>query len=82
MYLTFQSKGLYRIKGLVWLENEEQQYILQSVGKRFDLQEKRAWQTNEQRKSVLVFIGKNLQRKGLEKMLNRCLSAILFESKI
>ena len=74
IYLSFQSKGLYRIKGLVWLENEEDQYILQSVGKRFNYQRKRAWRVQEKRQTILVFIGKNLPEQGLEKMLRRCIS--------
>jgi len=40
VYLTFQSKKLYRMKGLVWGENEDQQFSIQSVGKRLDFQEK------------------------------------------
>ena len=74
VYLTFQAKHLYRLKGLIWLENEAQQFVLQSVGKRMDFQEKRAWNMTEQKQSILVFIGKNLQRKGIEKMLKTCLS--------
>jgi len=74
VYLTFQSKKLYRMKGLIWGENEDQQFSVQSVGKRLDFQEKRAWEANEQRQSVIVFIGKNLQRHGLERMLKMCLS--------
>jgi G3E family GTPase len=38
VYLTFQAKQLYRMKGLVWLENEDQQFILQSVGKKLQRQ--------------------------------------------
>jgi len=72
VYLTFQSKGLYRMKGLVWLANSKKQHIIQSVGKRLDLQEKRAWEEGEVRKSAIVFIGKNLKRASLEKLLNRC----------
>lgn len=81
VYLAFQSLGLYRMKGLIWLENEEQQFLLQSVGKRLDIQEKRAWRPKEQKQSVLVFIGKGLQRKGLEKLLNKCFSKPMLESK-
>jgi len=76
IFLTFQSKGLYRIKGLIWLEGENQQFILQSVGKRMDFEPKRDWTTDEQKQSVLVFIGKNLQRQGLLRLLNRCLSKV------
>lgn len=72
VYLTFQSKGLYRIKGLVYFVNEDQQYIVQSVGKRVDFQAKRAWRPGEKKQSVIVFIGKQLQRPGLEKLLRRC----------
>lgn len=73
VYLTFQSKGLYRMKGLVWLEGEDQQFVIQSVGKRLDFQEKRAWEPEEKKQSTVVFIGDQLQRQGLEKLLNRCL---------
>lgn len=73
VYLTFQARGLYRIKGLVWLHNEEKQFILQSVGKRFIFEEKRLWTASEPKQSTLVFIGKNLQRGGLERILNNCL---------
>lgn len=74
VYLTFQSKGLYRMKGLVWMVDSEQQHIVQSVGKRLDFQEKRAWKATEKKQSTIVFIGKDLQRKGLEKLLNKCLA--------
>ena len=74
IYLSFQSKGLYRIKGLVWFENRDQQFILQSVGKRFNFQENRLWKENEKKRSVLVFIGKNLPKEGIEKLLRKCLS--------
>jgi len=82
VYLTFQSKGLYRMKGLVWVDNSDHQKVMQSVGKRLDFQEKRAWKEGEQRKSTLVFIGKNLKRAGLEKLLSRCFAYILIILKI
>ncbi len=74
VYLTFQAKGLYRIKGLVWFENKSSQYILQSVGKRLDFEEKHAQNHSLPKRSVIVFIGKNLQRDGLEKLLQKCLA--------
>lgn len=74
VYLMLQSAGLYRMKGLFWIEGSDIQYVLQSVGKRLDVEEKRTWRPEEAKKSMIVFIGKNLQRKGLEKLLNRCLS--------
>ncbi|MEM9985045.1 MAG: GTP-binding protein [Bacteroidota bacterium] len=74
VYLMFQSAGLYRMKGLVWLEGSDDRYVVQSVGKRLDIDKRDAWPVGEKRRSVMVFIGKNLQRKGLENLLNRCLS--------
>jgi len=73
VYLTFQSKGLYRMKGIVWIAGEDQQFVIQSVGKRLDLQPKQLLKPQQQRHSVIVFIGKKLQRKGLERLLSRCL---------
>jgi len=61
-YLTFQSEGLYRMKGLVWIAGKEEQFVVQSVGKRFDLQPKRPWEPGETKRSVIVFIGKALQK--------------------
>lgn len=73
VYLTFQSKGLYRIKGLLWLMENDQQTVIQTVGKRMNFEEKRAWGPNEKRESIIVFIGKDLQEKGLRNLLNKCL---------
>ncbi|MEM8896964.1 MAG: GTP-binding protein [Bacteroidota bacterium] len=74
VYLMLQAEDLYRMKGLVWFEGFEEQYVIQSVGKRLDIEKKNTWQANEPKKSVIVFIGKNLQRKGLERLLTKCLS--------
>ncbi len=82
VYLTFQSRGLYRIKGLIWLENEEQQFILQSVGKRFDFSKKRTWNPTETKQSVLVFIGRQLQREGIERMLTSCIAKVELKNNI
>ncbi len=80
-YLLFQSRGLYRMKGLVWIEGSDQQFVIQSVGKRLNVQEKRAWQPAEKRKSTIVFIGKKLQRGGLEKLLSRCIAKTAIDSE-
>jgi len=74
VYLTLQAKDLYRMKGLVWVKSSEQQHLVQSVGKRLDFEKKQARKIGAKKQSIIVFIGKNLQRKGLEKLLNRCLA--------
>ncbi len=74
VYFSFQSSGLYRMKGIVWLDQEDHRYVLQSVGKRYDFTKKDAWGLDQKKQSVLVFIGKNLQRTGLERILQNSLS--------
>ena len=73
VYMAFQSKGLYRVKGFLWLADEEHQFLLQSAGKQIDIKIKRAWEKQEKKQSTIVFIGKDLQRPGLDKMLRRAL---------
>ncbi|MEL6675563.1 MAG: GTP-binding protein [Bacteroidota bacterium] len=73
-YLVFQAKGLYRMKGLVWVKDVAQPYILQSVGRRLDLTPYPQAYAGEATQSRIVFIGKNLQAASFEKMLNRCFS--------
>ncbi len=73
VYLTLQARDLYRLKGFVWIEGSDQQHVIQSVGRRIDFEERRAWEAEESKQSVLVFIGKNLPREALEKLLNGCL---------
>ena len=74
VYITFQAKSLHRIKGLVWFEGKDGQFILQSVGRRLDFDPNQGMKTDSNKKSMLVFIGKNLPKEGIQKMLNQCLS--------
>ena len=71
-YLIFQSTGLYRMKGLVWVRDSEEAFIIQSVGKRLDFTKYSQADAGKINESKIVFIGKNLQRKSFERMLNRC----------
>ncbi|MEL6252182.1 MAG: GTP-binding protein [Bacteroidota bacterium] len=71
-YLVFQSQGLYRMKGLVWVQDSDKAYIVQSVGKRLDLTEYPGEYSGDNKQSRIVFIGKNLQKKSFERLLNRC----------
>lgn len=80
VFLNFQAKHLYRMKGLVWLEDEKQQFILQAVGKRLNFQEKRVWNESERKQSIIVFIGKNLERSALDRVLKNCLSKSTMEA--
>lgn len=71
-YLTFQAKGLYRMKGIVWIADDEQSYVIQSVGNRLDLSPGISSLLGSQRESKIIFIGKGLKREGLDRLLRRC----------
>ena len=75
VYLTFQAKDLYRMKGVVYTQGDEERMIVQSVGKRFSVEEGRPWATDK-RESVIVFIGRDIKRQktGLQKLLHTCLA--------
>ncbi len=74
-FLKFQAQGLYRMKGFLWLQHSDQQHLLQSVGSRMSLDEKRPWALNESRESKIVIIGRNFQKKSLEKMFTQCFAS-------
>ncbi len=72
-FLAFQSEGLYRMKGLIWVSHSDQQMLLQSVGSRLSIDDKRPWQQDEVRSSKIVVIGRGFKKKSLEKMFSQCI---------
>jgi len=74
-FLTFQAKDLYRMKGLIWLKDSDEQHLLQSVGPRLAIDIKRHWHKEEKRSSKIVVIGKGFQKKSLERMFSQCFSS-------
>lgn len=60
---------LYRIKGFVKLEGEEKPVLVQSTGKKLSLTS--CVESEKSPPLMLVFIGKDIERKGLERILNR-----------
>lgn len=74
IYLMMSSASLYRIKGLVWLAGYDEQYVLQSVGKRLAMEPGSGLSADETRKSTLIFIGKKIEREGINNLLTSCLS--------
>lgn len=72
-YLMFQSKDLYRMKGLIWIAQSEDQHLMQSVGSRLAIDKLRKWKDASAKQSKIIMIGKNLQRDSLEKMFSQCM---------
>ena len=68
-FLQFNSDTIYRVKGILNIAGVDNKIILQSVHAQFQATVGRAWDKNETRESKLVFIGKKLNSKVIEKNL-------------
>ncbi|MDQ1095878.1 MULTISPECIES: CobW family GTP-binding protein [Chryseobacterium] len=74
MFLRFQAKDIYRIKGVIWAMEEKHKVIVQSVSKMLAISQGNEWKTDEIRRSRMVFIGRDLKSKGIEQMLKQLLA--------
>ncbi len=71
--LSEKSK-VYRSKGILWIEGTPRRAVFHGVNNRFTIYWDRLWEKEEPRLSQLVFIGKNLDRAAIEKILGHCLA--------
>ena len=71
--LTLQSSRIYRMKGILHFFGQEEKIIFQSVQQQHIYSKGSQWQVGEERKSQIVVIGNDLNRKQFEKLLKRCL---------
>lgn len=75
MALLFLSGSeIYRIKGIINLENESRRYVFQTVGQQYMHSFGEEWKSPEERISKLVFIGRNLNRQHLSAGLYSCVA--------
>lgn len=72
-FLIFQAKDVYRVKGIIYSAGNDRKIIVQSVNSNLVIEYGEAWLPDEPKMSRVVFIGKNLQPKGFERMLRQCL---------
>jgi len=70
------GKNLYRIKGFVYAEGFKERMIVQSVASTHIWQKGSKWKEKEQRKTKLVFIGKDLKRANLLQHLEMCFNKV------
>ena len=70
-----RNKGtdIFRMKGILSLENEPQRFVFQGVHMLFDGQHGSEWDTNESRDNQLIFIGRDLDRQSLQDGFRQCL---------
>ena len=69
-----ENSKVYRSKGILWIEGTPRRAVFHGVNNRFTIYWDRLWEKEEARLSQLVFIGKNLDRSAIEKILRRCLA--------
>ena len=71
--LRTKGQDIFRMKGILNVGGSDHRYVFQGVHMIFDGKVDRLWKPQEQRKSELVFIGRNLDRKMLESDFQDCL---------
>ncbi|MGF7079626.1 CobW family GTP-binding protein [Mucilaginibacter sp. UYCu711] len=68
VFLVFQSKDVYRIKGIINVKDAEEKFIIQSVVKSVAISSGSRWETGEERENKIIIIGKNLVIEPFEKL--------------
>ncbi len=74
LLLSSRGRDIFRSKGILNLEGKNQRVVFQGVHMLMDIQEDRDWETDEPRRSEIVFIGRNLDRQMLIRGVQACLA--------
>ena len=69
-----QGQDLLRAKGIIDLAGSERRFVFQGVHMTMDTDFDRPWRQDEVRDSRLVFIGRNLDRRGMRESVGLCAS--------
>ena len=69
--VKFYRHQVYRIKGIIAVNNTPTRVVLQSVRDSFVLTDGPPWESGTERISQIVFIGKDVKKEVIEKMLGR-----------
>ncbi|MGG6298042.1 CobW family GTP-binding protein [Leptolyngbya sp. AN02str] len=72
--LRNQGSDIFRMKGILNIEGEDNRFVFQGVHMLFDGRAERPWKPNETRKNELVFIGRNLNEAQLKEGFRACLA--------
>ncbi|GAA4837290.1 GTP-binding protein [Algivirga pacifica] len=71
--LQLQGEAFYRIKGIFHFPNEDRKVIFQAVRNQSAITLGSPWRPEEERTNRMVFIGKELNTKVLERRFKQCL---------
>jgi G3E family GTPase len=69
-----QGADILRMKGILNFKDEAKRFVFQGVHMTLDGEPGMAWGEGEKRESVLVFIGRKLDRAALEQGLKSCVA--------
>jgi G3E family GTPase len=71
----FLAMEVFRMKGILSVEGSDQKHILQVVHGLFEVKESsESWTDGAERRSKVVIIGRNLNRRKLESGMEACLT--------
>lgn len=68
-----QGQNIFRMKGILNVDNEERRFVLQGVHMLLEGRPGRPWKADETRKNEMVFIGRNLPEAILKEGFQACL---------
>ncbi|EOA40408.1 hypothetical protein CARUB_v10009134mg [Capsella rubella] len=68
-----RSEDIYRMKGILSVQDMDERFVFQGVHEIFEGSPDRLWRKDETRTNKIVFIGKNLNREELEMGFRACL---------
>lgn len=71
--LRNQGPDIFRMKGILNIDGEDDRFVFQGVHMLFDGRADRPWKPTETRKNELVFIGRNLDEQQLREGFRACL---------
>jgi G3E family GTPase len=72
--LPTQGQNIFRMKGILNIQGQEQRFVLQGVHMILDARLDRVWRIDEERKNELVFIGRDLDEVQLRQDFQHCLA--------
>ena len=72
--LAERGQDILRTKGILSLDGQEKQYVVQAVHMLLEGNFTKPWDTNESRESRLVFIGRNLDEAELRQQFDACIA--------
>lgn len=72
LFLSYHQ--IYRIKGIIAVENYPVKLIFQTVKTQIHFSDGQLWTNDEPRTSKIVVIGKNIKKENMNKFFQKCLS--------